>query len=94
LHSVSIELFYGYISADIFINYLQCSQIIHAEEQMFGLILVAAVKHFAQLDLIVQQPPQNFRAVVGIILLQHLIALYELPNFLVYFVYLLLRILK
>jgi hypothetical protein len=59
---------------------------------MFGLILVAAVKHFAQLDLIVQQPPRNFRAVVGIILLQHLIALYELPNFLVYFVYLLLRI--
>lgn len=33
---------------------------------MFGLILVAVVKHFAQLDLIVQQPPQNFRAVVGI----------------------------
>jgi len=54
---------------------------------MFGLILVAVVKHFAQLDLIVQQPPRNFRAVVGIILLQHLLALYELPNFLVYLLY-------
>lgn len=61
---------------------------------MFGLILVAVVKHFAQLDLIVQQPPQNFRAVVGIILLQHLIALYELPNFLVYLLYFFLRIFK
>jgi hypothetical protein len=31
------------------------------------------VKHFAQQDPIVQQRPKNFLAVVGIILLQHLI---------------------
>lgn len=75
-----IELIHGYIYADIFINYLQCSQTIPVEEQMFGLILVAVVKHFAQQDPIVQQPRKKFLAVVGIILLQHLIAIYKLPN--------------
>jgi len=47
---------------------------------MFGLMLVAVVRHFAQLDHIVQQPPKEFLAVVGIIFLQHFITLYKLPN--------------
>lgn len=68
------------ISADIFISCPQCSQTIPVVEQMFGLMLVAVVRYFAQLDHIVQQPQKKFLAVVGIILLQNFITLYKLPN--------------
>lgn len=66
-----MKLMNKYISADIFISCLQCSQTIPVVEQMFGLTLVAVVTYFAQLDRIVQQPQKEFLAVVGIILLQN-----------------------
>lgn len=76
-----IELIGGYTSVvDIFISYLQCSQIIVVEEQIFGLMLVVVVKCFAQQDPIVQQPPKEFLALVGIILLQCLFTLYKILN--------------
>ena len=69
-----------FIYADIFINCLQCSQTIPVVEQILGLMLLAVVRYFAQQDHIVQQPPKEFPAVVGIIWLQHLVSLYKLPK--------------
>jgi len=59
-----------YIFADIFINCLQCSQIIPVEEQIFGLILVAVVRYSVRQDHIAPQLPKKFLVVVGIVLFQ------------------------
>ena len=75
-----MKLMDKYMSVDIFISCLQCRQTIPVVEQMFGLMLVAVVRYFAQLDHTAQQQQKEFLAVVGIILLQNLITHYKLPN--------------
>ena len=55
-----------YVSADICTNYLQGIQTTLVEEQIFGLMLVVAVSYSVQLDHIVQVPPADRLALVGI----------------------------
>ena len=72
-----------YVSADIDTNYLQGSQTILVEEQVLGLMLVVVVSYSVQLDHIVQLPPADLLAVVGInfsFIIGHLATMYCLLN--------------
>lgn len=54
-----------YFSADIFTSYLQGSQTILVEEQVFGLMLVVVVSYSVQQGHIAQQLLKEFLAVAG-----------------------------